>query len=59
MLERIRGIYAKLPVAEREMPAVVIEGRPYTWSEVLIIIENNEPLADQIQKKIEELYVGG
>lgn len=53
--ELIKKIFERLPIAEREMPAVIVNGKTFTWEEVWIEVRDNRPLAKEIQKKIEEL----
>ena len=53
--EIIRTIFERLPVAERKLPAIIIEGKTLTWEEVWIEVRDNKTLAQKIQSKIEEL----
>ena len=53
--ELMRKIFERLPPAERKMPAVIINGRTFTWEQAWIEVRDNKPLAEKIQKKIEEL----
>jgi len=53
--EVIKEIFERLPQAERKMPAVIIDGRTFTWEEAWIEVRDDKPLAEEIQKRIEEL----
>ena len=53
--EEIRKIFERLPPAERKMPALIMNGKTFTWEDVWIEVRDNKPLAKEIQKKIEEL----
>jgi|TARA_B100001971_G_C18028480_1_gene451266 hypothetical protein len=53
--ELIKKIFERLPIAERKMPAVIIDEQTFTWEEAWIEIRDDKPLAEKIQKKIEEL----
>lgn len=51
----IKKIFSKLPPAEKKMPAVIIDGKIYTWEQVMEEIKKGGGLADKIKKKIEEM----
>jgi hypothetical protein len=53
--ELIKKIFSKLPPAEKKMPAVIIDGKTYTWEQVMEEVTKGGELADKIQKKIEEM----
>tara|TARA_Y100000034_G_C6658157_1_gene288431 strand:- start:295 stop:477 length:183 start_codon:yes stop_codon:yes gene_type:complete len=53
--ELIKKIFERLPIAERKMPAVVVDGKTFTWEEAWEEVRDDKPLAEKIQKKIEEL----
>jgi len=55
-LAKILSIYNKLPEAEKNMVAVVVDGVAYTWNQVVAIVRQGGPLAERIQRMIEELY---
>lgn len=55
MKELIKKIFERLPLAEREMPAVIIGEKTFTWKEAWEEVRDDGPLAEEIQKKIEEL----
>ena len=52
--EMIKKIFERLPIAERKMPAVIIKGKTFTWEQAWIEVRDNGPLAEKIQKKLEE-----
>ena len=51
----IKKIFERLPIAERKMPAVIIDGKTLTWEQVWIEVRDDGPLSEKIQKKIEEI----
>jgi len=53
--EFIKKIFERLPIAERKMPAIIIDGQTLTWEEAWIEVRDDKSLAEKIQKKIEEL----
>lgn len=53
--EKVRKIFERLPIAERRMPAVIIDGKVFTWEEAWIEIRDNKPLSKKIQDKIDEI----
>ena len=53
--ELIKKIFERLPIAERKMPAVIIDGKTLTWEQVWIEVRDDGPLSEKIQKKIEEI----
>jgi len=53
--EEIKRIYERLPEAEKKMAVISVKDKVYTWEEVLAEVEKGGELADQMQKKIEEL----
>jgi len=53
--ELIKKIFERLPLAERKMPSVIVDGKTFTWEQAWIEVRDDGPLADKIQKKIEEL----
>jgi len=53
--EKIKKIFERLPLAERKMPAVIIDGKVFTWEEAWLEIRDDKPLAKKIQEKIEEI----
>lgn len=53
--ELIKKIFERLPIAERKMPALIIDGKTYTWEEVWIEVRDDKPNSKKIQQKIEEL----
>mgnify|MGYP001583067783 CR=1 FL=1 len=53
--EIIKAIFERLPMAERKMPAIIIDGKTLTWEEVWIEVRDNKPLAPKIQTEIEKL----
>ena len=53
--EIIKAIFERLPMAERKLPAIIIDGRVLTWEEVWLEVRDNKPLAQKIQERIEEL----
>lgn len=54
-LEKMKKIFERLPPAERNMPAVIVDGKTFTWKEAWIEIRDNKPLAKKVQTKIEEI----
>lgn len=48
-------IFERLPVAERKMPAISIEGKTLTWEELWIEVRDDKPLSQKIQSGIKEL----
>ena len=57
--EKVKKIFERLPPAERNMPAVIVDGKTFTWEQAWIEIRDDKPLADEIQKKIEEINKDG
>jgi len=53
--EKIKKIFERLPLAERKMPAVIVEGKVFTWEAAWIEVRDNKPLAKKVQEKIEEI----
>lgn len=53
--EIIKAIFERLPMAERKLPAIIIDSKILTWEEVWIAVRDNQPLAQKIQDKIKEL----
>lgn len=54
-IESFKKIFERLPIAERKMPAVIVDGQTFTWEEVWKEVRDNKPLAKKLQDKIEEL----
>lgn len=52
----VERIYASLPPAERKLPAVVVDGRAYTWEEVIQIIRAGGSLAERILNELSKIY---
>lgn len=48
-------IFERLPVAERKMPAISIDGKILTWEELWIEVRDDKPLSQKIQSRIKEL----
>jgi hypothetical protein len=46
--ELIKKIFERLPIAERKMPAVIIDEQTFTWEEAWIEIRDDKPLAEKI-----------
>ena len=40
--ELIKKIFERLPIAERNMPAVVIDGNTYTWEQAWIEVRDKD-----------------
>ena len=53
--ENFKKIFERLPIAERKMPAVIVDGKVFTWEEAWLEIRDDKPLAKKIQDKIEEI----
>ena len=53
--EIIKAIFERLPMAERKLPAIIIDNKIMTWEEVWIEVRDDKPLAQKIQNRIEEL----
>ena len=58
-IEKIKKIFERLPPAERNMPAVILNGKTFTWEQAWIEIRDKKPLADKLQEKIEEINKNG
>jgi len=54
-LSRFVKVYNSLPLAERNMPAVVIEGDAISWKLCYEEIKEKTELGERIQKQLEEL----
>lgn len=57
--EDFKRIFERLPIAERKMPAIIIDEKVFTWEEAWIEVRDNKPLAKKIQDKIEEIIKNG
>ena len=57
--ELIKKIFERLPEAEKKMPAVIVDGKTFTWEEAWIEVRDDKPLGEKIQKQIEELKSNG
>jgi len=53
--ENFKKIFERLPVAERKMPAVIVDGQVFTWEQAWIEIKDDKPLAKKVQEKFEEV----
>ena len=53
--EKIEEIYKRLPPAEKDMPAVIVDGKTFTWEEAWEEIRDDKTLADKVQTQIEEI----
>lgn len=57
--EEAKEIIGKVPPAEMDMPALVIDEKTSTWKEVLAEIEEESALAQKMLIKIEEMRKNG
>ncbi len=53
--EKFQKIFERLPIAERKMPAVIVDGQTFTWEQAWIEIKDDKPLAKKVQEKFEEI----
>jgi len=54
-LSRFVKVYNNLPLSERDMPCVVIDGEGVSWKLAYQYIKNNEELGQRIQAELENL----
>lgn len=54
-LSRFVNVYNSLPLAERNLPAVVIDGEAISWNLCYEEIKNNTELGKRIQVQLEQL----
>lgn len=54
-LSRFVKVYNNLPLAERDMPAVVIDDEAISWKLAYKYIKENNPLGEKIQEQLEQL----
>ncbi len=54
-LSRFVRVFNGLPLAERDMPAVVIDGDGISWRLAYEEIKEKTELGDRIQKELEKL----
>ena len=54
-LSRFVKVYNNLPLAERDMPCVVLEGEAITWRLAYQYIKENTELGQRIQAELENL----
>ena len=52
---KIKKIIGSLPEEEKSKPVIAIEGKVYTWADVLKEIGNKSDLAEKMKEKIEAL----
>lgn len=55
--ERFMLVYNSLPLAERKMPVVVIDGEPINWAMTYLEIKNRTPLGKKIGEKLIKLDI--
>lgn len=53
--EIIKAIFERLPIAERKMPAIIVDGKILNWEKVWTEVRDDKPLSQKIQSRIEEL----
>jgi len=51
-VEDIKKIIKSLPDEERAKPVIAIEGKVFTWADVLKEMDTKSPLAEKMQEKI-------
>ena len=51
-IERFMSIYSFLPLEERKLTVVVIDGEPINWARAYKEITNKTPLGEKIFKRL-------
>jgi len=53
--ERFFKVYSNLPIEEREMPIVILDGEPISWRVAFNELSNNTERGKEILKKLIDL----
>jgi len=56
-LSRFTKVFSSLPIAERDMPAVVIDGDAISWRLAYEEIKNKTELGARIQTELERMQL--
>jgi len=57
--EEVEKIIGQVPPAEKDMPALVVDDKAYTWEEILAEIKNESLLSKKMLIEIEEMRKHG
>lgn len=50
--EKFLRIYSRLPVAEKRMPAVIIDGEPCSWNVILMEVKRNTKIGKRMLRQL-------